>query len=362
MGKRLCVILAALLLVVSLGGCGGSSSTENSSVSPAQEGAYDTAAIYEEAGEAAEAADGGASANVEVDENVASDRKLIKNVNLEVETEEYASLVSSITERVEALGGYVERYDSYNENSIGDRSANLTLRIPAENLDSFVDQVAEISNIISRQESVEDVTLTYVDLESHKKMLEEEQERLLALLEQAETLEDILAIESRLTEVRYQLESMEEQLRSLDNQVSYSTVWLNVYEVEHYTPPAEKGTWERIQTGFMENVYKVGNGLREFFINFVISLPVLLVLAVIVAVVLLLIRLFVKFAEKRNAKRQAERNRSGQYPPYPRPGMQIQPPYPPQGFAGGNGQQQPLRGNGQQDLAEEKQQKSEENK
>ena len=67
----------------------------------------------------------------------------------------------------------------------------------------------EISNFVSRQESIDDVTLQYVDLESHKKMLEEEQKRLLELMEKAETMEDIITIESRLTEVRYQLESME---------------------------------------------------------------------------------------------------------------------------------------------------------
>ena len=84
-------------------------------------------------------------------------------------------------------------------------------------------------------------------------MYEEEQERLLSLLEQAETMEEIIALESRLTEVRYQLESMESQLRTMDNQVSYSTVYLSIEEVEHFTPPAEKGTWERISTGFSEN-------------------------------------------------------------------------------------------------------------
>ena len=96
-----------------------------------------------------------------------------------------------------------------------------------------------------------------------------------------ETMEEIIALESRLTEVRYQLESMESQLRTMDNQVSYSTVYLSIEEVEHFTPPAEKGTWERISTGFSENVYRVGNGIKEFFIGLIISLPILFVLAVV---------------------------------------------------------------------------------
>ena len=87
-----------------------------------------------------------------------------------VETEDYTQLVTDIQEQVVALGGYIEQFESYNENSIGGRSANLTLRIPADQLDSFVTRVDEVSNVISRQESVEDVTLQYVDLESHRKM------------------------------------------------------------------------------------------------------------------------------------------------------------------------------------------------
>mgnify|MGYP002226154573 CR=1 FL=1 len=84
------------------------------------------------------------------------------------------------------------------------------------------------------------MTLTYVDLQSHRDALQTEQERLLQLLEQAESIEDIITIEQRLSDVRYQLESMESQLRSYDNQVDYSTVYLYIDEVEVYTPVEEE--------------------------------------------------------------------------------------------------------------------------
>ena len=54
---------------------------------------------------------------------------------------------------------------------------------------------------------MDDVTLRYVDVDSHKKALETEQERLLALLEKAENVEDIITIENRLSDVRYELEN-----------------------------------------------------------------------------------------------------------------------------------------------------------
>jgi hypothetical protein len=74
-----------------------------------------------------------------------------------------------------------------------------------------------------------------VDLESHKKALQEEEKRLLSFMEDAESIEDLITIEDRLTNVRYQLESMESQLRTYDNQVNYSSVHMNIEEVETIT-------------------------------------------------------------------------------------------------------------------------------
>ena len=259
-----------------------------------------------------------------------------------VETEDYGTLVAAVEEKVNTLNGYIEQFASYNENSIGSRSANLTLRIPAENLDAFVDQVDEISNVVSRQESIEDVTLQYVDLESHKKMLEQEQARLLELMEQAETMEDIISIESRLTEVRYQLESMEAQLRTMDNQVNYSTVYLYINEVTRLTPPEEKGTWERIRIGFSENLYNVGHGLKEFCIGFIISLPVLFVFAIIIGVAIIIMKFIIRASRKReeeNRKKYGVPYRPAGRPPFG-PGYGPQGPPPMSGSgetpAGGN--------------------------
>ena len=319
--QRIClaVVLTGCLLALMLGGCGGSSHnsmSEGAADTSYQMTAYDTGDIYEAPAEVAEeiAEEGaGQEEPVEVDEEASSGRKLIKTIHMDVETEDYPTLISTVTSRVEELGGYMENYDSYNENEIGSRGCRMTLRIPAQKLDGFLVQLGEISNIRSRSESVEDVTLQYVDMESHKKMLREEQERLLELLEQAETMEDIIAIESRLTDVRYQLESMEAQLRTIDNQVNYSTVYLDINEVERYTPPVEKGTWERIGTGFMENVYRVGDSLKEFFIGFMVSLPILFVLALLAAATALIVRAAVRAADKRSAKRKPKVSPAAMY-------------------------------------------------
>lgn len=99
------------------------------------------------------------------------DRKLIKTVDMSVETKEFDSLMASLERKVEELGGYIESLEVYNGRMYSydstSRDASLTLRIPQNKLTDFLNEVSEISNVIHRSERVEDVTLTYVDMESH---------------------------------------------------------------------------------------------------------------------------------------------------------------------------------------------------
>ncbi len=229
-----------------------------------------------------------------------TERKLIKTVDMNLETENYDSFMSDLEKTIEILGGYIEYRDAYygsysnRVNGSHNRNATLTARIPADSLSGFTDKVGKLGNITYESESVEDVTLQYVDLASHKKVLVTEQERLMALLENADNMEDIITIESRLSEVRYQIESMESQLRTYDNQVDYSTVHMNVKEVEKYTPQPQKGAWERIKTGFADNVSRVTKGIKNAAVEFIIALPVLFVWAVVIMAVVLLVRFFLK--------------------------------------------------------------------
>lgn len=321
--RYIAVLLMGLMLCLeSACGSGGSSSSSDSINSPSmgvdsvassisnsimsvadsasgyKSGSTGSGAVYEES-------------SVETTGNEMSDtannsRKLIKDVDMTVETYEYTSLIEGIQNEVLSLGGYIENYSSYNENSESDRSAYMTIRVPAEHMDGLIDRIGEEGNVTSRNESIEDVTLTYTDLDSHKRMLQEEQERLFELLQQAEDIETVIALESRLTDVRYQIDSIESQLRVIDNQVSYSTLRLDVHEVERYTPQTEKGTWDRIRVGFTENLYKVGNGIKELFIGLVISLPIICVYACVIAIFIIVLMAIVKYSDKVRAKRDGQ--------------------------------------------------------
>lgn len=310
-------VMLLCLSAACLAACGGASKGADSSSDMAAE-----AVAYEEA--AGIALNNGAAEtgmeSIPVEEVADAARKLIRTVDLNVETESYDQLMADLETRVGQLGGYIEFKEANygNQYSSGSRSASLQIRIPAKRLDEFTDKVKEAANVTRENESIEDVTLTYVDLESHKKMLIAQQERLLELLEQAQTIEDIITLEGRLSEVRYQIESMETQLRTYDNLVEYGTVNLYIQEVERYTPQPEKGAWDRIRTGFSQNLYLVGNGIKNFAIEFVIALPILAVWAVAILLLILVLRLILKWEKKKNEERAAKRReREGQPPTAP---------------------------------------------
>ncbi len=299
--KRRIHLLAILLAVSLLAGCGGSSK---------EYAAYDSAATESASmqnGKAEspemEMVEDSIAAGTEISEVIQENRKLIRTFDIQIQTKEFEEVVAGIQVKVQELGGYIESssldggsvyYDRYN------RYSRMTVRIPSDELDSFVANVKETANVTHISEDADDVTLQYVDVESHKAALETEQARLLELLEMAETVDDIIMIESRLSEVRYQLESYTSQLRTLDNLVDYSTVHIDISEVDRETKVEPKTFWEEVTSDFSDSIYDVGRGFRNFAIWFLGSSPYLVLWAVIIAVIVFVLKLF---GRKRRMKR-----------------------------------------------------------
>ena len=236
--RAILAILLALCLVLPLGACASKKTAAarayDSYVEPA-EVAYDMEAPAAVADEAyygntkaagkvstTTAQENGDSGNLT---GAVAGRKIIKNGDLSVQTREFDEFITNLNQAILATGGYVEASsvngNSYNKSRM--RSADITARIPAENLDAFCDQVSDLGNVTYRNLYTRDVTLTYVDLESHVKALRTEQQTLMALLEKAETVEDIITIQSRLSEVLYEIESYESTLRRDGGQSTLET-------------------------------------------------------------------------------------------------------------------------------------------
>lgn len=230
--------------------------------------------------------------------------KIIKNGNLNVETLEFDKFIKDLESAVSGFGGYIESSSVYG--SVNNRSANYTVRVPADKYDAFVGKVGDLATVTFSDESVENVTLKYVDIEARLSSLKAERDSFMKLMDQAETIDEILQIQSYLTDVNYQIESYTSQFNALKDKVSYSTVSLSVNEVARITPETPKTVWERISVGIKESVYNVTEGAKDFFVGFVVATPYLAIYAVVIAIIVIVIVVIIKASNKRQKRKLEE--------------------------------------------------------
>ena len=229
--------------------------------------------------------------------------KIIYSAYAEVETLEFDQSVDAVYAMMDQYGAFIENSsvtgsnltDSYYGYS-STRTADFTLRVPKERYFAMTTALDGIGNVTYLSSSADNITAQYTDTSSRLAAYEVEEQRLLDILAQAETVEDMITVESRLSDIRYEKEYLTSSLRNWDNQVDYSTVSLHLREVRVLTPEPEeeKGYWEQVGEGFMDTLRSIGNACMEIFRFFVAAIPVLLILAVIILIIVLLIRRAVK--------------------------------------------------------------------
>lgn len=286
--KWISLLVCLVLALGLLSGCGAKNSSYEMAYDSGVAETWAAAEAPMAANGTASLTDTGASTTA-----VPQNRKWIVTVDMDAETEDLDALLESITSQIESLGGYVEDQRVTNGSRYSTsryRSASLTVRIPAEDVDSFTQKVSGVCNVVRSSKSLEDVTLTYVATESRMNALQTEEDRLLELMEQAETMADLLEIEARLTDVRYELERVTSQLRVYDNLVDYATIYLGIDEVTEYTPVEEETLWQRISGGFVRSLKGLGETLLDVAVWLIVNLPYLVVFAAIAWAVIAIIR------------------------------------------------------------------------
>ena len=214
--------------------------------------------------------------------------KIIYSAYAEVETLEFDQSVDAVYAMMDQYGAFIENSsvtgsnltDSYYGYS-STRTADFTLRVPKERYFAMTTALDGIGNVTYLSSSADNITAQYTDTASRLAAYEVEEQRLLDILAQAETVEDMITVESRLSDIRYEKEY---------------TVSLHLREVRVLTPEPEeeKGYWEQVGEGFMDTLRSIGNACMEIFRFFVAAIPVLLILAVIILIIVLLIRRAVK--------------------------------------------------------------------
>ena len=282
-------IVALLLVALLLTGCAAKGIAEDSA-------GYGTKDMIVETGAAMAPENGMISDASGANTTMEEGRKWIVTMDLSVETQDLDAALTQLSEQIGQFDGYVQDQNIYNGSNYSGRryrSANLTVRIPVAKTEEFTAQVGDICHVVSQNKQQEDVTLTYVATESRLNALKTEETRLLELLAQAEDMSDLLQIEARLTDVRYELESVTTQLRVLENQVDYATISLNIDEVRDYTDTEEEKTvWQRISGGFVDSLKGIGTGALELAIWTLANLPYLVLFGGIGFAIAVIVRKF----------------------------------------------------------------------
>lgn len=196
--------------------------------------------------------------NVQMAENDLSSRKLIRDANLNVETKTYDEFITALEQQIASHGAYVQNGENTGSAERSNRWASYTIRVPEKRYAAFMAILSDLGTVTYKSESVQDVTMEYTDVESRIRALETEHETLLSIMAKCEKLEDVITVQSRITDVQYQLDSYNSRLRRYDDLISYCTVYLTVGEVEKVTIPVEDQTLgERIAEDLAENCEEI---------------------------------------------------------------------------------------------------------
>src|SRR5690606_32620415 len=156
-------------------------------------------------------------------------RKLIKNGHIDFETENLNKTRQDILRAIQKYEGYISSENEFKNNY--EISSNIAIRIPAENFDKLIAEISIGVEQFDRKEIyVQDVTAEFLDMEARIKTKKELEDRYREILKRANSVTEILEVERQIGNLRAEIESFEGRLKYLNNQVSYSTLNVRVYE------------------------------------------------------------------------------------------------------------------------------------
>lgn len=247
-------LLATFLVVLVLTACGAPQS-DRSGGAPEDTAVNQAAPDQDRDGQ--EEADGGGDegsalgGDVEIDE-----RDLVHRAELTLRVEDLDEAGERTKELITEADGHVSR-ESHEAPTGGAARASMTLRVPSEGYEAALAELTEMGERSSLERSVEDVTEEIADVEGRTESTERSLETLRGYLDEAESVEEMLEVESQIQERQEDLEAFQARLESLENSTAYSTVELTLL------PPnaPEEGIEREELPGFLESLRSGGESL-----------------------------------------------------------------------------------------------------
>ena len=191
-----------------------------------------------------------------------SKRKIIYTSSYDIQTKNYDESVFSLDALLAKYGAYFESSNTYGTAENGNRRSNYAVRVPVENYKAFTGEAGTLGVVISSSQNNKDITEQYFDTEARLESAYIREERVLEILKNAAMLDDVLALERELSDIRYEIESYTGALRKYDSLVNFSTVNISITEVSDVAVP------KTTPLTFTERVKKAFNGgINDFVEN-----------------------------------------------------------------------------------------------
>ncbi len=231
-------------------------------------------------------------------------RKIIYKSNYDIQTKDYPASVAALKALCTKYEAYFESANTYG-NETSQRSSNYVIRVPIKNYSAFTSETGNIGVIVSTSEYNEDITDRYYDTEARLESARIREERVLKILENADKLDDVLALERELSDIRYEIESLTGSLRKYDSLVSYSTVNLSIREVKSIVTPPEKVLTfgERVSVAFGRGLENVQNDFENFVVDLSYNfIGVIIWIIIIIVIIIIVISIKKKFKKKNTPK------------------------------------------------------------
>lgn len=232
-------------------------------------------------------------------------RKIIYTSSYEIRTKDYDASIITLNNLCAKYGAYFENASTYGGYDGVERRSNYTVRVPVQNYSAFVGEAGSIGVIVSSSQNNKDVTEQYFDTEARLESAEIREERVLEILKNSAKLDDVLALERELADIRYEIETYTGALRKLDSLVNYSTVTINLRETsEAVVPKTQVLTFgERVSRGFASGIENFISDIQDFIVELSYNFIGVIVFIVFVLVIVIII---VRANKKRKIRKAAK--------------------------------------------------------
>lgn len=212
-------------------------------------------------------------------------QKIIRTASFTLKTTAFEETLAGLNALTAQYGGRVAYLYQYGDAESGEaRTATLTLRIPAEQLDDFLAGAGEVGRVTSLTQERQDVTESYYDTQSRLETQQAKMERLRTLMDSAQNVSDLIEIESAVADTQYTIDSYTGRLKNYDNQVEESTVRVTLQEVR-VAQSEDVGLGRRIVEGLKDSLTEGWEFFRDMLVAVLALLPWLIVVGVVVLVV-----------------------------------------------------------------------------